>query len=80
MFSSPSSSRPRLALSLFLSLVALVAFVAAAPPSRFSRPIDERKLEKDYEDAEDDEWHEDTYEWKRKEAQKKQVRPFCAWR
>ena len=51
----------------------LLGVVIAVPKSRFNRPIDERKLEKDYEDEESEDWHEDSYEWKRKMQEKKPV-------
>lgn len=58
---------------LIALLMALVAFfsVDAVPPSRFNRKVDDKKLDEDWADDEDDEWHEDTFEWKRKIAQKK---------
>lgn len=44
----------------------------AVPKSRFVKDIDERKLDEEWKDEdEDDDWHEDTFEWKQKMAKKK---------
>lgn len=42
--------------------------VAAVPPSRFNRDIDEEDLEEAWADEESETWHEDTFEWKRRMA------------
>lgn len=54
---------------LVFALLALT-FVGAVPPSRFGKKFDDKKLDEEWADDEDDEWHEDTFEWKRKMAQK----------
>lgn len=58
-------------LALAAVTASLLHFSTAVPPSRFNKPIKEHELEKEWQDPESDEWHEDTYEWKRKEAQKR---------
>lgn len=51
-----------------LALVAAAACmstVLAAPESRFNKKIDTHSLDKEYleQDVDDDEWHEDSWEW-----------------
>ena len=54
-------------------LVVASAWQAAAKSSQFRKEIDVNKLDEMWADEEDDGWHEDTYEWKGKEREKKQA-------
>lgn len=55
-------------------LAAGVVCVVGAPPSRFNKNFDERKLDKEWaeDDVETDDWHEDSFEWR--EKQRKEVK------
>lgn len=73
-----SSSLPRrlVVVAMALGVVALVALPSmVAAESRFRKKIDFKALEENWseDDEEDEEWHEDNFEWKEKERQERQA-------